>query len=169
MNMKKFITLINNIETFISGVLLCSIVGLLFIQVVARYGVGKSISWAEELSRFGLLGLVYISAAIGAQKGTHIRISAHLKLLPPKLRLCVNILADLIWVAFNIIVIVESIKLIDSMNRRPLISGALMWNMQYIFALIPVGFGFQTIRVLQRWVLIATGRIKPSKEAETAS
>ncbi|MCG8509749.1 MAG: TRAP transporter small permease [Rhodospirillales bacterium] len=143
--------LLSGFEWAVCGALLVSIVALLFIQVIARYGLGQSISWAEEMSRFGLLGLVYISAAMGAKKGTHIRITAHLKLLPPVPRIIVFALSDLIWLAFNVIVIYQSILLIDSMNERPLVSGALLLNMQYVFALIPLGFFLQSVRLIERW------------------
>ena len=143
--------ILDNFEWIICGALLLSIVGLLFIQVISRYGFGQSISWAEETSRFGLLGLVYISAALGAKKGTHIRVTAHLNLLPPLLRKAVFAFSDLIWLSFNIIVVYQSVLLIDSMNERPLVSGALMLNMQYVFALIPIGFFLQSVRLIERW------------------
>lgn len=138
-------------EWAVCGTLLVSIVALLFIQVIARYGLGQSISWAEETSRFGLLGLVYISAALGAKQGTHIRVTAHLKSLPRVPRTAVFVLSDSIWLAFNVIVIYQSILLIHGMNERPLVSGALLLNMQYIFALIPIGFFLQSVRLLERW------------------
>jgi hypothetical protein len=37
------------------------------------------------------------------------------------------------------------------MNERPLVSGALMLNMQYVFALIPIGFFLQSVRLIERW------------------
>ena len=142
-------------EWAICGVLLVSIVGLLFIQVIARYGFGQSISWAEETSRFGLLGLVYISAALGAKMGTHIRVTAHLKLLPKVPQTMAFLLSDAIWMAFNVIVIYQSILLIYGMNERPLVSGALLLNMQYVFALIPIGFFLQSVRLIERWYHVA--------------
>jgi TRAP-type C4-dicarboxylate transport system permease small subunit len=142
---------LDGFEWTVCGVLLVGIVALLFIQVIARYGFGQSISWAEETSRFGLLGLVYISAALGAKKGTHIRVTAHLNFLPKAIRTLVFFLSDSIWLAFNLIVIYQSILLIDGMNQRPLVSGALLLNMQYIFALIPIGFFLQSVRLIERW------------------
>lgn len=152
--MKVIFRILDNVESAICGLLLVGIVGLLFIQVIARYGLGQSISWAEETSRFGLLGLVYISAALGTKEGTHIRVTAHLKALPKTLRSIVFALSDSIWLAFNIIVIYQSILLIYGMNTRPLVSGALMLNMQYVFALIPIGFTLQSIRLIERWYRI---------------
>jgi TRAP-type C4-dicarboxylate transport system permease small subunit len=152
--MKKIGHFLDGLEQGICGALLVGIVTLLFVQVIARYGMGQSISWAEEMSRFGLLALVYISAAIGARKGTHIRVTGHIKALPQPLRLVVLATADLIWITFNVIVIYQSVLLILGMNTRPLMSGALMLNMQWIFALIPLGFALQTIRLVQRWWLV---------------
>lgn len=143
--------ILDGFETAICGALLVSIVGLLFVQVIARYGFGQSISWAEEMSRFGLLGLVYISASMGAKQGTHIRITAHLKMLPPVPRVIVFAFSDLIWLSFNVIVVYQSILLIYGMNTRPLVSGALLLNMQYVFALIPIGFFLQSVRLIERW------------------
>ena len=114
--------ILDNFEWAVCGLLLLSIVALLFIQVIFRYGLGQSISWAEETSRFGLLGLVYISAALGAKYGTHIRITAHIRLLPPMPQTIVFLISDLIWLSFNIIVIYQSIMLIESMNTRSLVS-----------------------------------------------
>lgn len=138
-------------EWAVCGVLLVSIVALLFIQVISRYVFGQSISWAEETSRFGLLGLVYISAALGAKQGTHIRVTAHLKALPRVPRAIAFALSDAIWMTFNVIVIYQSILLIAGMNQRPLVSGALLLNMQYVFALIPIGFFLQSVRLIERW------------------
>lgn len=143
--------ILGSIESIISGFLLVSLVLLLFSQVIARYVFGQSLSWAEEVSRFGLLGLVYISAAMGAQMGTHIRVSAHLLLLPRRAQAVVLFVADLIWLLFNVVVIWQSIVLIISMNARPLESGALQLNMQYVFVLIPIGFFFQSVRLIERW------------------
>ncbi|MDL2272455.1 TRAP transporter small permease [Desulfovibrio sp. OttesenSCG-928-I05] len=142
---------LDNFELLLCSVMLCSMIGLQFIQVIARYGVGRSIGWAEELSRFALLGLVYISGAIGARYNTHIRVTAHIKKFPKPVQFAFGVAATLVWLAFNIIVVYYSVKYIQMMARRPQISGALLIDMRYIFALIPFGFGLQTLRILQLW------------------
>ena len=153
---------LRDFELIVCSIMLCSIILLQFIQVVGRYGFGRSISWAEELSRFALLALVYISAAIGARYGTHIRISAQLRVLPRGGRILCAALAALIWITFNGYVIWYSVELIETMARRPLISGALMWDMRWIYAIIPFGFALQIIRILELWLTMwRTGNFTP--------
>lgn len=153
---KKILKFLANIEFIVCSIMLCSIVGLQFIQVVGRYGFGRSISWAEELSRFALLALVYISSAIGARYATHIRITAQMALFPEKMRVFCAALSALIWIAFNCVVIWYSIELIESMGRRPFVSGALLWDMRYIYAIIPLGFALQILRLIQLWYVMIT-------------
>ncbi|RXT07027.1 TRAP transporter small permease [Ammoniphilus sp. CFH 90114] len=79
---KRWFQLIHNFENIITGFLLCTIITLLFIQVIARYVFGSAFSWTEEIARFGFLAMVYISASIGIQRGSHIRINAHILRFP---------------------------------------------------------------------------------------
>ncbi len=150
----RILKFLDNIEMIICSIMLCSLVGLQFIQVISRYVFGSSISWAEELSRFALLALVYISSAIGARYGSHIRITAQLRPLSDKTKIFFGVLSTLVWIAFNCVVIWYSMKLIDGMAKRPYISGALLWDMRYIYAIIPLGFALQTLRLLQLWYLM---------------
>ncbi|SHN68163.1 TRAP transporter small permease [Desulfovibrio litoralis] len=155
---KRTLKYLDNMELALCGVMLFSIIGLQFIQVIARFGFGRSIGWAEELSRFALLALVYISAAIGARYNTHIRVSAHLKKLPYSIRLACATLSSLIWLAFNLVVIYYCIEYIQMMARRPQISGALLIDLRWIFAIIPLGFALQSIRIIQLWVIMIKDR-----------
>lgn len=152
-----FKKIIDNLESIFCSILVCWLVILLFIQVIARYFFGSSISWAEEISRFSLMALVYISASIGIKDNKHIRITAHLKYLPSFIQMILRVLSESIWFVFNIFVIYLSSNLIISMAERPLISGALMLDMRYVFAIIPIAFFIQTIRLVQRWYLDIKG------------
>lgn len=154
----SFARVIDNLELGICGVMLCSMIGLQFIQVIARYGMGRSIGWAEELSRFCLLALVYISSAIGAKYNGHFRVTAHIKKFPRPVQFAFAIIAAAIWMAFNLVVIYYSVKYIQMMARRPQISGALLIDMRWIFAIIPLGFGLQVLRILQLWCRMIKSR-----------
>jgi TRAP-type C4-dicarboxylate transport system permease small subunit len=155
---KHLIWIYHNFEQIICGCLLSFLMGLLFVQVVSRYCFGTSFSWATELSRFSFLGLIYIATSLGAQKGIHIRVTAHLQLLPKKSRLCLAIITDLIWISFNILVIYQSALLIlVRMTKHPLISAVMMWDMRFIFLIIPVGFLMQTFRIFEFWYNIYKG------------
>lgn len=129
-------------------------VALLFFQVVYRYGFGKAIAWTEELSRFSFLFMVYLGTSLAAKQGRHIRVTAQFKILPPALRKYFVLLADLIWLLFNVIVVIEGIKLFNSMAQYPLVSAVLDWNLRYVFLIIPVSFALQIIRIIQNYYQI---------------
>ena len=141
-----------DLEEYICCTLLGVIMTLLMMQVCYRYFGGKSIAWSEEVSRFLFLYLVYFAASLAASKNLHIRVTAQLKLLP-KLG--------------QIIVVNVGTDFIISMSDRPMVSGALMLDMRYVYAAVPIAFTLQAVRLVERWWRIFTKRdplVVPSEE-----
>ena len=50
--------------------LLTGVVGIVLVEVVARYLLKISLSWPEELARYTLVWLTFVGAAVGAA-GSH--------------------------------------------------------------------------------------------------
>ncbi|ANB36068.1 TRAP transporter small permease [Rhodovulum sulfidophilum] len=132
-----------------------TVVALLGFQVVARFGMGRSFSWLEEVSRFAFVWAVYFGFVIAAEGDRHIRVSLHLGLLPTKLRLCMLTLADLLWLGFNAVVIWYGYQFTVSMFEFPYISQTTGINLVWVQMIVPLGFAFMSIRILQvmvrRW------------------
>ncbi|MCH5276313.1 MAG: TRAP transporter small permease [Desulfovibrionaceae bacterium] len=157
----------DNLEEYLCCVLLAVIVTLLMIQVLFRYVGGHSIAWSEEVCRFTFLYLVYFAASLATHKNAHIRVTAQLKLLPRFMQILLLFITDVIWLTFALIVLYVGTEFIIGMSRRPMISGALMLDMRYINAAVPLAFALQAIRVIERWARILLGRDKiviPSEE-----
>ena len=143
-----------NLEEYICCALLGVIMTLLMMQVCYRYFGGKSIAWSEEVSRFLFLYLVYFAASLAASKNLHIRVTAQLKLLPKLGQMLLLLTTDIIW-------------LVISMSDRPMVSGALMLDMRYVYAAVPIAFTLQAVRLVERWWRIFTKRdplVVPSEE-----
>ena len=140
-----------NLEEYICCALLGVIMTLLMMQVCYRYFGGKSIAWSEEVSRFLFLYLVYFAASLAASKNLHIRVTAQLKLLPKLGQMLLLLTTDIII----------------SMSDRPMVSGALMLDMRYVYAAVPIAFTLQAVRLVERWWRIFTKRdplVVPSEE-----
>ncbi|NYT76946.1 TRAP transporter small permease [Alcaligenaceae bacterium] len=60
-------------ETFI-GVLLLVITGVIFANVVLRYAFGSSLSWAEELARYGVIWITFIGGSVCVYRRLHIAV-----------------------------------------------------------------------------------------------
>lgn len=148
---KKLLWFYHNFEEVSSAFLLACVIVFLFIQVVFRYVMGKSIPWTEELSRFCFLWMVYLCTSLVAKDGKHIRVTAQFKIFPHKVQSFLVIIADLIWTAFNVVVIIEGFKLYQQMSEFPLISPVLDWDLRYIVLIIPIAFSMQIFRTLERY------------------
>ncbi len=148
----------SNLEEYLCGALLMTIVTLLMVQVVFRYGSGKTIAWIEEVTRFAFLYLVYLAASCVTAKNLHIRVTAQLKLLPRWVQVGLLALTDLIWLGFCLITVWVGIEFVMRMQNRPMISGALMLDMRYVYFSVPFAFALQSIRLVERWWRILTGR-----------
>ena len=156
-----------NLEEYICCFLLVVIVTLLMTQVLCRYIGGRSLSWSEEVCRFAFLYLVYFAASLATHKNVHVRVTAQLKYLPRNIQILLLFITDVIWMSFCVFVLYLGTTYIIGMSERPMISGALMLDMRYVFIAIPAAFGLQAIRLIERWWRIATGRDKiiiPSEE-----
>lgn len=153
----KLIIIWENLEDYMCCGLLAAIVSLLMAQVLYRYIGGRAIAWSEEVSRFLFLYLVYLAASLATVKNLHIRVTAHLKFLPRVLQIGL-LLTDVLWLLFCIIVVYQCVLFIESMQTRPMISGALMLDMRYVYFAVPFAFTLQSIRLIERWWRIATKR-----------
>ena len=138
-------------------VVLCVIVAL---QVFTRYVLNKSLSWTEEFSRYVFIWGTYFSVSISAYYGRHIRVSAHISVLPKLLQKIILTLADIIWLCFNVVVIFYSIRFNLSMFEYPLLSETAGFNLVWIYMIIPIGFALLTVRVVVNMIKrIRTGVI----------
>lgn len=150
MNIVKWLD--KNFEEALCGLLLVAVMAMLFGQVAVRFLFGDGLTFSEELSRFMFLYLVYFGASLVALKGAHVRVTAHLQFFPRPVQLAFLLFSDLLWIGFNLVVIYQGFRLIDSMALRPVVSGALLIDLRYVYVATPLGFTLMTFRIIQRWV-----------------
>jgi len=65
-------------------VLMMAMTSLVLLNVVTRYGFRFSFAWAEELSRFLMIWVVYIGAGLALRSGNHVAFEYAQSLLPPR-------------------------------------------------------------------------------------
>lgn len=146
----KALRALDNIEQWISNLCLAALVTVLGLQIVFRYVLGIGLSWSEEVSRFLFIWFVYISASLAARAGTHVRVTAFVDMLPPSASQIVRVVADLIWIAFNAIVIVSGVLLFQRMMAHPVYSTSLTLPLAWLYLVIPVAHALMIMRILQR-------------------
>jgi TRAP-type C4-dicarboxylate transport system permease small subunit len=82
-----------------AGAMLVASVGINFANIIGRYFLSVSLSWAEEAMLFLMIGCVFLGAPPVGWAGRHIRMDVVVSLLPPRARRAFEIFSDLVTVA----------------------------------------------------------------------
>lgn len=146
---KSLLTLLDNFESYICQILLSFFVVILFLQIALRVCFNYVIPWSEEISRFAFVWFVFFGAAYAARLAAHNRVMIQFKLFPKVVEDIAMILTDLIWIAFNIVMIVKSVEIIRDLTEFTYMSPALEWSMAYVYWIFPISFSLMTIRIIQ--------------------
>ena len=65
-------------------IMLCAMTLVMGVQVAARYVLGSSLSWSEEITRFLFIVSGFISASFCIKKGASVKIDQLVGMLPGK-------------------------------------------------------------------------------------
>ncbi len=84
---------------FAAGTMLAASVAINFANIVGRYFLSVSLSWAEEAMLFLMIGCVFLGAGPVGWAGRHIRMDVVVSLLPPRARKAFDVFSDLATIA----------------------------------------------------------------------
>jgi TRAP-type C4-dicarboxylate transport system permease small subunit len=84
---------------FAAGAMLIASVAINFANIIGRYFLSVSLSWAEEAMLFLMIGCVFLGAGPVGWAGRHIRMDVVVSLLPPRARKAFDIFSDLVTIA----------------------------------------------------------------------
>lgn len=116
--------------------MMMTIAGLTFYQVIMRYVFNSASSWSEELIRFVFVWCSFIAAAVGVREGIHIGINIFVNLLPQKLIPLTEILVNLALLIFAGYMVYYGWQTTSMADRQP--SPALGIPMSWVYMSIPV-------------------------------
>lgn len=143
-----------NFERHGTWLTLLTLTILLTIQAIARYVFFTSFGWIEEFSRIIFVWFLYFSMSWVVLQGRHIRVDAIELILPVFLKRWVAVFADSIWLAFNLVMTYYGARLILSEIRIYSETPILHIPHALVHAVIPIGFGLMTVRLIQYMVRV---------------
>jgi TRAP-type C4-dicarboxylate transport system permease small subunit len=146
---KKLLYVLDNIESYICRTLLAIFVCLLFLQILSRQFFGYSFSWNEELSVYLFVWFVFFGASYAAKLAAHNRVTFQFKIMPAFMRPILEVLSDLVWVAFNCFFIYLCVDFIFNKMLPFNKSQTLGIHMKYFYMVLPIAFTLMTFRILQ--------------------
>lgn len=115
-----------------SVILLSGIFVLGIAQVFWRWVLNDPITWTEEMIQLIYVWVCYLGWAIAERKDSHIRITAVLNALPPKVQKWLQAFTHVLCIIFSILMIIYGIKLVGAGAKRTAVSFKLNYAVVYV-------------------------------------
>ncbi len=151
------------LETYITAIALIVFTVVIFCNVVGRYVFQNSITWAEELSRYLNILLVFFALSAGIKSDSHIGVDVVETLLVPKrFHKWMDLIRFLITLVFCGITTWLGFELSMKIGRMKQTSPAMQIPMALPYMALPIGLFMASIRCLIRIIKLL---IDPPAEA----
>src|SRR3954452_21988865 len=106
-------------EDWIAFVLFWALAIIVFLQFFTRYILNDSLSWTEEIARYGLMWLAFIGGAVVTRKNSHIAVELLSNLMAPgPLRSALLALVDFVTLGFLGLLAYFSVTIIERMHNQ---------------------------------------------------
>lgn len=139
----------NLIECYLGVIIVIGMLILLSVQVFARYITGVSWAWIDEISRYGLIWLAYLSAIYATYTDSQIKVDLLIKVWPKGMRKIIKHLSVIIFFVYSVVVAYFSTIWVLDIIRTGTISMALHLPMAMFQCIIPIAHILLAIRLVQ--------------------
>lgn len=133
-----------------AAALLIASVSLNFANVIGRYFFSASIYWAEEVMLFLMVGCVFLGNGVVAWSGRQIRMDVIVGMLPARLRMLLDLLAELLFIAAAGLIVFFSWPVIRDLWAFDQRSQSAEVPLVIPQAMIPVGLSIMILLVVVR-------------------
>jgi len=119
-----------------------------FYQFVTRYVMNDSAAWTEEVSRYMLIAVVFIGAAIGVSKNNQIQVDFFYRHIPASMGKWMSKAVDVIRIAFFVAAVVMTVQMmlkIGNQTRMTIVD----LPMNIVYGLCLFGFAAMAFRSVQ--------------------
>jgi TRAP-type C4-dicarboxylate transport system permease small subunit len=125
-------------EDWIAIIIFWSLAFIVFLQFFTRYILNDSLSWTEEIARYGLMWVTFIGGIMVTRRGTHIAVELMSNLMKPgPARVALLIFIDLVKLLFLALLAYFSITITERMDSQRMTVFDV--PMSYVYAGVAVG------------------------------
>lgn len=148
-------------EDWLAFVIFWSLAFIVFLQFFTRYILNDSLSWTEEIARYGLMWVVFIGGAMVTRRNTHIAVELLSNVMKPGLLRQVLLAAvDVIKLAFLAFLAYISVTITERMGIQRMTVFDL--SMSWVYAGVSLGCFLMLFRqVINVWRNARIGWKKP--------
>ena len=123
---------------------------IVFLQVITRYVFNYTPSFAEELSRYLFVWVVFLSLPLVAKSGGHMAIETITsRISGMKLKVC-RVVADIFTIIFLLLMTWHGIRMVQLADFQT--SPAMVIPMSWVYVVIPLGCAIMCVNVLLHFV-----------------
>lgn len=118
-------------------------------QVIFRYVINVSLGWSEEVVRYGLIWMTWISTSYAIQKNSHIRVEIVKNLFSSKIKKIIETIVIVLWFSLVLFLAIEGTKLVMTIHSTGQVSPSTQIPMWFVYLAVPIGATLMSIRLLQ--------------------
>jgi TRAP-type C4-dicarboxylate transport system permease small subunit len=158
------------VEEWLACGLVAMISACVCLQVFSRYVLNIGLVWTEDVAMFSMTWAVYFGAAMAVHEKFHVRMMAAVMVLPYRAAWVVTFLADLIWAAFLVFIMIYGWEYLALLWRQQTIVASLKMDAKWFQTIIVLGNGLMLFRLVEAYWLWWAGDREgfPTVEDENA-
>jgi TRAP-type transport system small permease protein len=158
--LKKIITVLDMIQV----TLFAGLVVLSFSSVFSRYVLNNSLTWAEEITRYMFIWLVYLGAALCIRRRKHIVMDLFISELKGAPKKVLSIINNLVMLAFVLVLATQAFGMMPILSSQT--STALHIPMSFVYGAVPVGAVLMAFYLVLDCILIVQDRLPEDEGSE---
>lgn len=158
------------VEEWLACGLVATITACVGLQVFSRYVLNIGLVWTEDVAMFAMTWAVYFGAAMAVHEKFHVRMMATVMILPYRAAWVTTFVADLIWAAFLVFMMIYGWEYLALLWRQQSIVASLGMDAKWFQTIVVLGNGMMLLRLIEAYALWWHGDRKgfPTVEDESA-
>ncbi|WP_369282876.1 TRAP transporter small permease [Oscillibacter sp. GMB15532] len=144
-SLKKILGWLDRSERLLMVLAFVIMVATMFGSVLARNVFRATVSWLDELARISMVYMVLLGAEAGLRDGTQVRVTAIISKFSGKLRKVLDIIAQVVLIAFTAMVTRGAIINVQTNIARNVTTTSLNWPMAIPYMALVIGFSIMTL------------------------
>lgn len=140
------------LEEYVSVFFLGMVLGVIAVQVAARYVFQSPIPWSEELARFSLIWLAFISSAFVLARGRHLMVDLVSGLFQRRGRIVLECISSAVILACSGMLLPAGYQFVVQMGRVK--SAGLQIPMSWWYLAAFFGFALMALHSIVHLILI---------------
>ncbi|WP_293009902.1 MULTISPECIES: TRAP transporter small permease [unclassified Oscillibacter] len=144
-SLKKILGWLDRSERLLMVLAFVIMVATMFGSVLARNVFRATVSWLDELARISMVYMVLLGAEAGLRDGTQVRVTAGISKLHGGLRKVIDIVAQIVLIAFTAMATRGAIVNVQTNIARNVTTTSLNWPMAIPYMALVIGFTIMTL------------------------